>query len=410
MPPPSAPARSGTRAAAAVSIAHGFVDAYVGFLPPLLPRLMVRLGLSIAPAATLAMSFSLASSLMQPVAGWLADRYGRRAFVVGGPVVCAVFLSLIGFAPTYGALLGLLILGGLGSAAFHPPAASLAARVGQGAGSGVRMSVFSFGGAVGYALGPLVVVALVAQRGLPGIWIAMVPALLLAPVLFALLPAGHDAAPHRTAPTSGELRSALAGPLGLVFAISAIGAFVQRVYLTLAPIVIAEGGGSEAAGAVALSTFLGAQALGTVFGGIMTDRADRRLLLVWMTLAAVPAQLAAFWLSPATPWGLVAAAVAGFFNMAILPPVVVMAQEMLPSRAALGSGIVMGLAWAVGSIGVMLTGVLADVVGARSAALMSVPVLLIAPALAMHPSLRRHARGRAHADALVALDPAVGAD
>ena len=107
-----------------VSLTHALVDAYAGFVPPLLPRIMDKLGLSIALAATVAMTFSLATAVLQPILGWLADHHGRRAFVIGGPLLSAVFLSLIGLAPTFSVLLAFLILAGLGNAAF-PPAPGL---------------------------------------------------------------------------------------------------------------------------------------------------------------------------------------------------------------------------------------------------------------------------------------------
>jgi MFS family permease len=225
-------------------------------------------------------------------------------------------------------------------------------------------------------------------------WIAMLPALLFAPIALALLPrepARTPAAADRMA--LRDVLAGLAGPLGVVFAVSALGAFAQRVYLTLMPILIAQSGGAEALGAVAVSAYLGAQALGTLFGGVMTDRMDRRRLLIGLTLWSVPANLLTFWLAPGSGAALAAGVGAGFLNMAMMPPVVVMAQEMLPARAALSAGIVMGLAWAAGSIGMIGVGVLADVIGARQAALASVPLMLAATALAAHPALAAYARG-----------------
>ena len=234
------------RTAVVVSLTHALVDAYAGFVPPLLPRIMDKLGLSIALAATVAMTFSLATAVLQPILGWLADRHGRRAFVIGGPLLSAIFLSLIGLAPTFSVLLAFLILAGLGNAAFHPPATALAARVGAGSGSGARVSVFTFAGAAGYAVGPVAVVWLVAHRGLEGMWVAMLPALLLTPVALLALP--RPPAPQRPRLDRGalpELLRSIAGPLGVVFAISTVAAFIQRVYLTLAPIIVAQEGGSE---------------------------------------------------------------------------------------------------------------------------------------------------------------------
>ena len=107
------------------------------------------MGLSIAMAATLAVTFSIASALPQPLFGYLADRHGRRVFAVAGPLISGIFIASIGFASTFWVLAILLMLGGLGSAAFHPPGASYAVRVGEGKGGGARYSVFAFGGSLG---------------------------------------------------------------------------------------------------------------------------------------------------------------------------------------------------------------------------------------------------------------------
>lgn len=377
-----------TRVAVVVAVAHGLNDAYSAFLPPLLPRLMERLDLSIALAATVAMSYSLASSLLQPLLGYLADRYGRRIFLVGGLLVSGTFVSLLGLAPTFWILLLVLAVGGLGSAAFHPPGASYAVRVGEGKGRGARYSVFSFGGSAGYALGPLIAVALVQWRGLEGLWVAMIPVLLLAPVFYRNLPSGRSERSAHLPPAPGEVLKLLSGPLGLVFGISAVMAWAQRAFLTMEPIIVDQAGGSEALGAAVLTAYLAAQALGTVAGGVLSDRMDRRTLLVGLCALALPAHLLAVWLTAGSAPALAAAAVAGFLGMATLPPIVVAAQEMVPRGAAVGSGIVMGLAWAAGSVGVLGTGALADVVGPRAATLATMPVILGAVFLALRPALR----------------------
>ena len=94
-------------------------------------------------------------------------------------------------------------------------------------------------------------------------------------------------------------------------------------------------------------------------------------------------------MGPQTGLGLVATAVAGFLAMATLPPIVVMAQEMMPGAAAVSSGIVMGLAWATGSIAVLGTGVLGDSIGPQLATLVSMPIIIVAILLSLHPALRR---------------------
>ncbi len=395
--PRSSPAiRHATGLALLVALAHGVNDAYASFLAPLLPRIMDKLGLSVALAASLAMILSIASSMVQPLAGYLSDRYGRRVFIALGPILSGVFLSLIGWAPTFAILVVLLALGGLGSASFHPPGAAMATRIADGGGSGMRLSIFSFGGAMGFALGPLIAVAVVAQAGLEGLWIAMIPGVVLGLALLKLLPPGRphpDAAPP---PGPRQVLRYLKGPLGLIFGISALGAFTQRVFLTMGPIASAQAGVSEAGGAVVLSVYLAAQGAGTLFSGWLTDRVNRQKLLVTLTLLTFPAHMLAIGVTAGTGAALGFAIVAGFLNMALLPPVVVMAQEMLPEGTAVSSGIAMGLAWAVGSIGVLGTGVLGDFVGARNAALLSFPLVLIATFLAVRPGLRPFSRPIPH--------------
>lgn len=386
MSPPVA--SSATRVALVVAAAHALNDAYSAFVPPLLPRLMDRLGLSIALAATVAMAFSVASSLLQPLLGYMADRFGRRAFLVAGPLLSGVFVSLIGWAPTFWTLVGVLLLAGLGSAAFHPPGASYAVRVDAGKGGGLRYSVFSFAGSTGYAMGPLIAVGLVQWLGMGGLWMAMLPALLLTPVFFLNLPSGRTDRAAHPPPHPLQVMRGLAGPLGLIFGISAAVTWAQRTFLTMEPIMVDQAGGSEALGAVALTAYLVAQMGGTVTGGYLADRMERHKLLVALCGLAFPAHLLAVGLPPATPGALTAAAAAGFFGMATLPPIVVMAQEMIPRGAGVGSGIVMGLAWATGSVGVLATGALADVVGPRAASMATMPVLVGGILLAAHPALR----------------------
>lgn len=375
-----------------IALTHGTIDGYIAFLHPLLPRIMTELGLSIAVAAILVTTLSISSSVLQPLFGYLADRHGRRLFLAAGPVVTGVFLSLIGLAPSLGVLLLFLAIGGLGSAGFHPPGASLAARAADGRGSGVRLSVFSFGGATGYAAGPLVAVGLVALFGLRGLWVAMIPGILLGALLWAALGRAPAGPARRPPPPPAEVLRLLRGPLGIVFGVSAIAAFVQRTFLTLSPIVAARAGVSEAGGAVVISLYLGAQALGTLVAGVLTDRVDRRRMLAGSMTLALPAHVLAFLAAPGSALALGAAMASGFLNIIVLPPIVVMAQEMVPEGVSASSGIVMGLAWAVGALGIPLSGALGDAIGPAAAGAWSMPVLLVGAALAFHPSLGAYGR------------------
>ena len=349
---------------------------------------MDKLGLSIALAAVLATVLSLATSLPQPALGYLADRFGRRAFLAAGPVIAGVFLSLIGASPTFWLLLVVLTIGGIGSAGFHPPGASLVARAADGRGSGLRLSIFSFGGAAGFAIGPLVAVSLVAALGLERLWVAMIPGIVLGAVLWFVM-RGQPAANARSSPPSPlEVLRLLRGPLGFVFGISAVGAFAQRTFLTFVPIIANDAGVSEAGGAAMLSIYLGAQALGTLTSGYLTDRLNRQHILIAVSAISVPVHVLAVVLEPASSLAVASAIGAGFCNMALLPPVVVMAQEMVPAGTATSSGIVMGFAWAMGTLLLPISGLFADSFGSVAVAGWSMPALFLATLFALHPSLK----------------------
>src|SRR5918992_5058740 len=118
---------------------HFLVDGFSNIYAPLLPLLIPHLNLSLAAAGTLQMLFLLANSVTQLGFGHLADRWRPRILLVAGPVVAVSVLSLVGPAPNIWALAAVLIVGGLGGAAFHPPAAAMVHRL-AGNRQGLAMS------------------------------------------------------------------------------------------------------------------------------------------------------------------------------------------------------------------------------------------------------------------------------
>lgn len=148
-----------------LALGHVVNDAYGGFLSPLLPLLIAKFDISLTLAGALVTLRMMSGQVAQPLYGYLAGRWSSRAFVVLGPLLTAVFMSLIGVAPNYATVVGLVLLSGIGIAAFHPQAAALAGRA-----SGRRhtwgMDLFVGGGWVGVAVGPLFVLPLVLTFGL----------------------------------------------------------------------------------------------------------------------------------------------------------------------------------------------------------------------------------------------------
>jgi len=254
----------------------------------------------------------------------------------------------------------------------------------------MRHAIFSFCGATGHALGPVAVVWLISRVGFDGMWIAMLPVLVLGAALWFVLPPGSSDRILEPPPSMRELGRILRGPLGLVFGISCTTAFLNSVFLTFQPIVMAAEGASEVRGAVVISVYLAGQAMGTLLGGYLTDRMERPRLLAILTAIAFPLFVATFLLPGGSALSFAAVALAGACNMAVLPPIVIMAIELSPSFVSTSSGIVMGLAWATAALAVIPAGIVGDMLGPQAAAIVLTPAVLIGTWFASRPKLRRH--------------------
>ncbi len=346
-----------------LSIAHFSIDAYASFISPLLPLLIPRLHLSLTQVGGLVALASLSSSLTQPVFGWFADRLRRPWFVAFGPLCTAVFMSAAGAAPSYGALVALLMVGGLGAASFHPQAAMLAGGLGER--RAVAMSFFVSGGTLGYSLGPLFAVGTVAMFGLTRTWIAAIPGVIVAALLIAWFrrvpPVTHDA---RTRPAFRELRPHARSLTLLYFAVVFRSA-VSLGFMTFLAVLLHQQGISVASAGAILTVYLVCGAVGGFAGGMMSGRWGGRAVVLASYAGSLPLYVA-FLVLP-IGIGLPCLFLGSFTAQAALPVNVVMGQELSPRHASTISSLLMGAAWGVGAMLVSLTGVLADRVGLHTA-------------------------------------------
>jgi len=148
-----------------VTLGHFLNDSYGSFFAPILPVLIEKLSLSLTAASGLASIPSLTSALFQPLYGMASDRIRGRCFIILGPLVSVVCMGSLGIVPHAFLVALLLLLAGLGSAAFHPQAVAAAGAV-SGARRGLGIAVFTFGGSLGFAVGPLAMIGAVQCFGL----------------------------------------------------------------------------------------------------------------------------------------------------------------------------------------------------------------------------------------------------
>ena len=170
-----------------LSAAHFFIDAYASMLGVFLPFLRESLNLTLTEAGLLGGALVFSSSLMQPLYGYLADHLRHKAFAALGPAISGIFICSLGIAPNFYALLVLVILGGVGIAAFHPQGAAVTREVSDKR-PGFEMSVFITGGMIGYGIGPIYITSVITLAGLDQSYWAAVPGVLVSAYLLAYGP------------------------------------------------------------------------------------------------------------------------------------------------------------------------------------------------------------------------------
>ena len=357
--------------------AHFMVDGYGNIYAPLLPLLIPKLHLSLAAAGTLTMCYQMAASVAQVGFGHIADRWRPRLLVMVGPVVAVTVLSFVGVAPSAPVLAAILIVGGLGAAAFHPPAAALAHRLG-GAHRGLAMSVHITGGTLGFSMGPLLFAPAAQHFGLQWTPLLAIPGLVV--IAFFLtrvppIPLHHDGVAGFRA-----LRP-YARPLALLYIIVVLRTLTSLAFATFVPVMLTGRGLSVGqAGAIA-AAYLFASGAGGFFGGPAADRFGPRRVIIWSLVLAAPFMLAAPLLSG---WlFIVVLAIGGFFLQSTLPVNVVFGQALAPVSAATVSSLMMGFAWGMGGFSVPLVGAIADHYGIEHTLVGLAFIPLAAAAVAM---------------------------
>ena len=262
---------------------HMMVDGYGNIFAPLLPLLIPRLDLTLAAAGTLTMLFQLSASVAQIGFGHLADRWRPRLLVMIGPVIAVSVLSFVGAATSPLMLAIILIVGGLGGASFHPPAAALAHRLG-GARPGFTMSVYITGGTLGFSLGPLLFAPFAQRFGLA--WTPLLALPGLAVVAFFLRHVPPMSA-HTSGGTGFRALKPYARPLALLYFIVVLRTLAAISFATFLPVMLTRRGMSLTASGFAVALYLFASGVGGFAGGPAADRfGSKRVIALSLVLAA----------------------------------------------------------------------------------------------------------------------------
>ncbi|MCO5315260.1 MAG: MFS transporter [Solirubrobacterales bacterium] len=373
------------RSITVLAAGHCCVDICQGAIPALMPFMVIRRGYSYSEATALLLVMTFASSMLQPIFGHASDRRSLAWLLPGGILLGGIGLAVVGLTASFGLTLAAVFLSGLGVGAYHPEGARFANFV-AGERRATGMSLYAVGGNIGFALGPVVVTALVLPLGIGGLaWIG-IPMAIAAALLASELPRLKrfaDPGAEATGAPSGET-----GDRWLPFSgVAAIAGFRSATYFALQAFVplwfIQHLDESAAVGNGALAALLLAGAIGTLIGGRAADRAGRRLVIKVSMGLTTPLILAFLLVGPIP--AIIVLAATGFFMIGTFSITVVLGQEYLPNRIGLASGVTLGAAIGFGGLVAWLLGLVADQTGLLTVLLitaaMPLPAFLFATVL-----------------------------
>jgi MFS transporter, FSR family, fosmidomycin resistance protein len=346
-----------------LSIAHVFNDTNQSALPAIIPWLVGHHGLTLASAATLVLAMNLSSSVVQPLFGHLSDRRSLAWVIPIALLLAAAGTAIIGFSPSMPFMLFGALLSGIGVAAFHPEGSRFANYF-AGANRASGMSWFTTGGYMGFALGPILVTPLLVAFGLHGVAWLLLPATVMALLVWRDLPRFHEARArihrvHHLRAGEDDWRgfATLAG----VVAVRSITFFAAVTFLPFFAITVTHV--SKIDGSAVLATMLVAGAFGTIWGGRLADRFDRRYVITVSLIGSALFALAIVGVGFFSPHLAALVPVAALLGLALgssAGVLVVLGQEYLPKRIGVASGVTLGLAVTIGGLAAPLFGYIGD--------------------------------------------------
>lgn len=357
---------------ALLSAGHLINDLYGNFITSLMPYLVIRGDITTTAAGLVLLVYLFGSSVLQPIFGLISDRTGRRGFAVIGPVWVGLAAAAITRANTSVMLLLIAGIGGLGTAAFHPQAASMIDSLSP-TNKGRSMAYFSMGGNIGFALGP-VAAAVVATVGLVWSPLMLLPGAAIGLGLARYAPhVGRSEESFAVADLWDTVRIAWK-QINLVVSVIAIRSAAQYALIIFLPLYYHLRGHPAELGSYFAFVLSLAGAIGGLAGGHFSDLYGRRRVVVLSLIVAAPLLFVTLLVPVPFVWPLVA--LSGAALLASNSVTVVQGQELLPRHRGLASGLTLGFGF--GLSGVIASGLtaLSDHIGVENA-------IFAAPGLAL---------------------------
>lgn len=343
---------------------HFTTDINTGALPAFLPFIKEALQLSYTMTAAIILVFNVTSSVIQPFFGYLSDRWSMKWLLPAGPFLASLGLALLGFGPSYSWIVFFAALSGLGQASYHPEGFKTVNFI-SGEKKATAISLFHFGGNLGFAVGPLMATLFFRHFGLKGSILFFIPGLIML-LIFIFLPKWQV----QTAQLSFKKRASSIGNstrqntyamvlllLTVVFRAAArlgLLTFVPFYFLNILnqdPLIAGK----------YLSIFLLAGTVGVISGGPLADRYGYKRTVL-LSLGLTPVFLYLFYVTSGIT-SLIFFALAGLLIISSNSVTMAMGQSFMPQNIGMASGLILGLAMGIGGIATTFLGWVADHMG-----------------------------------------------
>ncbi|MCL5500670.1 MFS transporter, FSR family, fosmidomycin resistance protein [Phytobacter palmae] len=347
----------------AISVSHLLNDMIQSLILAIYPLLQNEFSLSFLQIGMITLTFQLSSSLLQPIVGYWTDKHPMPWSLPIGMCFTLSGLVLLALSGSFETVLIAAALVGTGSSVFHPES-SRVARMASGGRHGLAQSIFQVGGNFGSSLGPLLAAIIIAPYGKGNVaWFVL--AALLAIVVLAQVSRWY-AAQHRV--NKGKSSATVINPLPrskVILAVCILLVLIFSKYFYMASIssyftfyLMHKFDLSIQNAQIHLFIFLFAVAAGTVIGGPVGDKIGRKYVIWGSILGVAPFTLL---LPYATLfWTGVLTVIIGFVLASAFSAILVYAQELLPGRIGMVSGLFFGFAFGMGGLGAAVLGVVAD--------------------------------------------------
>lgn len=376
-----------------LSVAHLANDSYFYLLAALLPLLLDKLSLTLGLAGVLVSLSQASSSFMQPILGHLADGPRNTRWMAWTGVACSgCAAGALGLAPSFEVAAIIVMVGGMGTAMFHPITATLVARAAPTASRARWMSIYISAGNFGLPVGPFMLAIVLGTLGLQGTWVFAVPALLVGALVWRFGPVRMTATTQVRTPFRELVRENRRLLVGLT-SVGATRAMAATVVASLLPLYAVSRAASIEDATRLLTGFLLAGAIGGLVAGSLADRLGRDRVITTSLIAAVPCVLTLAAQVSVGPLFAAAAIGSGLFLNGSFVVLTVRGQESMPKSMGMISGVMNGLSIGMGGLAVAPMAALAERTGIPAVLAIAACLALACAAMVTRlPRLAPHAR------------------